>query len=207
MSEGERRTGKGTDTGGEVDIAGAYIKFVDRNDKDLGTYLLSQLVDFQRSPDRFGEKLVADGKTYDLFLRFKREYKPYTLNLLDVQGTRYFNGLVAHFEQTQGDTDFDVYRVYLKPSLWQLTLATNCRVFQDQTVMDVIKAVISPYALSVGDVTSRTYKPMEYCTQYNETDFNFISRLADFDDEARAREGGSRRIAKPELTRSVVFQR
>jgi len=102
-----------------------------------------------------------------------------TLNLLDVQGTRYFNGIVAHFEQTQGDTDYDVYRVYLKPSLWQLTLATNCRVFQDMAVMDVIKAVISPYALSVGDVTSRSYKPMEYCTQYNETDFNFISRLAE----------------------------
>jgi len=85
----ERRTGKGTDTGGEVDIAGAYVKFVDREEHDLGTYLLSQLVDFQRSPDRFGEKLVAGDKKYDLFLRFKREYKPYTLNLLDVRKDDY----------------------------------------------------------------------------------------------------------------------
>jgi ABC-type transport system involved in cytochrome c biogenesis permease subunit len=85
----ERRTGKGTDTGGEVDIAGAYVKFVDRDDRDLGTYMVSQLVDFQRSPDRFGEKLVAGDKTYDLFLRFKREYKSYTLNLLDVRKDDY----------------------------------------------------------------------------------------------------------------------
>ncbi|HEY2410818.1 MAG TPA: cytochrome c biogenesis protein CcsA [Pirellulaceae bacterium] len=85
----ERRTGKGTDTGGEVDIAGAYVKFVDRDDHDVGTYLVSQLVDFQRSPDRFGEKLVAGDKKYDLFLRFKREYKPYTLNLLDVRKDDY----------------------------------------------------------------------------------------------------------------------
>jgi len=85
-----RRAGKGTDTGGEVDIAGAYVKFVDRDgDRDLGTYLLTQLVDFQRTPDRFGEKLAVGDKKYELFLRFKREYQPYTLNLIDVRKDDY----------------------------------------------------------------------------------------------------------------------
>lgn len=101
------------------------------------------------------------------------------ITLLDVQGTRYFNGLIASFEQTLGDTNFDVYRARMVPSLWQLTLATNCRVFQGKTVMEIIKEVISPYALSVGDVTKFGYKPLDYCTQYDETDFAFISRLAE----------------------------
>lgn len=102
-----------------------------------------------------------------------------TLNLIDGSSKRYFNGLIAAFEQTAGDSNFDVYHAHVVPSLWQLTLSTNCRVFQDKTVMDIIKAVIQPYGLSVGDVTKFAYKPLDYCTQYNETDFHFISRLAE----------------------------
>ncbi len=101
------------------------------------------------------------------------------LSLLDTQGSRYFNGLIASFEQNPGTGNFDKYTARLVPSLWQLTLATNCRVFQNKTVMEIIKEVISPYALSVGDVTTFAYQAMDYCTQFNETDFSFISRLAE----------------------------
>ena len=97
--------------------------------------------------------------------------------LLDVQGTRYVNGLVASFEQTSGGSDFDSYRAHLVPSLWQLTLSTNCRVFQNKMPMEIVKEVIGPYGLSLSDETAGTYKPLDYCTQYNETDFNFISRI------------------------------
>ena len=99
--------------------------------------------------------------------------------LLDVQGTRYINGLVAAFEQTSGEDELSAYRAHIVPSLWVLTLSTNCRVFQDMNVMAIIKAVITPYGLSVKDTTKAAYKPLDYCTQYNETDFNFISRLAE----------------------------
>jgi len=99
--------------------------------------------------------------------------------LLDVQGTRYINGLVAAFEQTSGEDELSAYRAHIVPSLWVLTLSTNCRVFQDMNVMAIIKAVITPYGLSVKDTTKAAYKSLDYCTQYNETDFNFISRLAE----------------------------
>jgi len=92
---------------------------------------------------------------------------------------RYINGLIAGFEQTSGDGTFDVYRAHIVPSLWQLTLSTNSRVFQDQMPMDIIKAVISPYGLSMTDNTSSAGVQLDYCTQYNETDFNFISRIAE----------------------------
>ena len=101
------------------------------------------------------------------------------LALLDVSGTRYFSGLVAEFEQTSGDDIFDFYRAKLVPSLWQLTLSSNCRVFQSKTPMDIIKEVISLYGLSVTDVTTAQYPPLDYCTQYSETDFAFISRIAE----------------------------
>jgi type VI secretion system secreted protein VgrG len=96
----------------------------------------------------------------------------------DDSGTmRYINGIVASFEMTGGDQEFSTYRARVVPNLWTLTLNENTRVFQDKTVLDVIKAVLGPYNISPSEQTSGTYTPMEYCTQYRETDFAFISRL------------------------------
>jgi len=80
---------KGTDTGSGVDMAGAYVRFTDEKNADLGTFMLSQLASEQASPERFAEKLKIGGKTYDVFLRFKREYMPYTLSLVDVRKDDY----------------------------------------------------------------------------------------------------------------------
>src|SRR5262245_20535742 len=86
----ERRAGKGTDTDSKVDVPGAYVQIADKTSgKDLGTYLLSQFVDYQKTPERFGEKVAVGDKTYDVFLRFKREYKPYTMSLIDVRKDDY----------------------------------------------------------------------------------------------------------------------
>jgi type VI secretion system secreted protein VgrG len=90
---------------------------------------------------------------------------------------RYINGFVSSFEMNGGDEEFNNYRAYIVPNLWVLTLNKNTRVFQNQTVTDVIKAVLSTYKISPAIETSSTYTPIEYCTQYRETDFNFISRL------------------------------
>ena len=95
----------------------------------------------------------------------------------DSGAQRYINGFVSGFEINGGDEEFNNYRAYIVPSLWPLTLNKNTRVFQDMTVVDVIKSVLSNYKISPADETSNTYTKMEYCTQYRETDFAFISRL------------------------------
>lgn len=122
-------------------------------------------------------ELVADpGKTIDAK---KLIGSKVTVGILaDDSGTeRYINGIVASFESCGGDEEYNNYRAYIVPSLWLLTLNTNTRVFQDKTVTDVIKAVLAPYNISPSIQTSAAYTPMEYCTQYRETDFAFISRL------------------------------
>jgi type VI secretion system secreted protein VgrG len=97
---------------------------------------------------------------------------------VDDTGTqRYINGIVSSFEMMNVDEEFACYRATIVPSLWMLTLNKNTRVFQNQTVVDVIQAVLSPYSISPSVQTSNTYEPLEYCTQYRETDFDFISRL------------------------------
>jgi len=97
--------------------------------------------------------------------------------LSDAVGSRYVNGIVAAFEQRPGDTEFNVYRARIVPAMWQLTLSSNCRVFQDKTVLDIVKEVLNPYGLTAQDNTDGSYEQLEYCTQYSETDFHFVSRL------------------------------
>jgi len=97
--------------------------------------------------------------------------------LSDAQGSRWINGIIASFERRAGDDEFDIYMARIVPAMWQLTLSSNCRVFQNKTVLDIAKAVIGEYGLSISDQTSGSYKPLEYCTQYSETDFHFVSRI------------------------------
>ena len=56
-------------------------------------------------------------------------------------------------------------------------LSSNCRIFQDKSVLDIAKSVIGEYGLSLSDQTNGSYEKLEYCTQYSESDFHFVSRI------------------------------
>src|SRR5579863_2867452 len=71
--------------------------------------------------------------------------------LNDTQGSRWINGIVASFEQCAGDREYNVYKARIVPAMWQLTLSSNCRIFQNKTVVDIAKAVIAEYGLSISD--------------------------------------------------------
>jgi type VI secretion system secreted protein VgrG len=100
-----------------------------------------------------------------------------SIALTDSSGTRWVNGIVTSFEQGAGDDEYNEYRATIMPAMWELTLASNCRVFQNQTVLDVVKKIFTDYGLSISDQTKGTYAKLEYCTQYSESDFHFVSRL------------------------------
>jgi type VI secretion system secreted protein VgrG len=100
-----------------------------------------------------------------------------SISLNDKQGSRWINGIIASFEQCAGDTEFNIYKARIVPSMWQLTLSSNCRIYQSKTVLDIVKAVVGEYGMSLSDQTSESYKPLEYCTQYSESDFHFVSRI------------------------------
>ncbi|HET6884076.1 MAG TPA: hypothetical protein VFI31_28235, partial [Pirellulales bacterium] len=76
----EAKASSGTDMGGGVDMSAAYVRFVGKEDgKSLGTHLLSLYPMFDREQVQVGEK------SYQVALRFKRDYKPYALHLVDVR--------------------------------------------------------------------------------------------------------------------------
>ena len=50
-------------------------------------------------------------------------------------------------------------------------------VFQNKTVLEIVRAVLEPYSILLSIETSASYENLEYCTQYRETDLNFVLRL------------------------------
>ena len=91
---------------------------------------------------------------------------------------RYFNGFVSRFVQGESKGKFARYRATLVPWLWFLTRTADCRIFQKKKVPDIIEAVFKAHEFKDFKLKlSGTYREWEYCVQYRETDFNFVSRL------------------------------
>jgi type VI secretion system secreted protein VgrG len=100
-----------------------------------------------------------------------------TVNLQD-GGERKIHGLVRRFTQSGQQDDLTFYSVELVPWLWFLTLSRDCKVFQNKSVLDIVQEVFDGLGYTDYDLRcSSTYAPREYCVQYRETHFNFISRL------------------------------
>jgi type VI secretion system secreted protein VgrG len=99
------------------------------------------------------------------------------VNLAD-GSPRYWNGCVSRFVQAGRDSNIAVYHATVVPWLWFLDQTTDCRIFQSKTAPDIIKQIFQEYgfrdfSLSLyGDFVKR-----DYCVQYRESDFNFVSRL------------------------------
>ncbi|MFO1092719.1 MAG: cytochrome c biogenesis protein ResB [Planctomycetaceae bacterium] len=114
----------GTDTSGAVDMPAAYVQLIDKRTKQvLGTYLVSTELDlFSVGENR--QTFTADGKDYDIGLRFKRTYKPYVITLHDVQKEDYigtstprdYSSFVRLVDQERG-IDRDNVRIWMNNPL------------------------------------------------------------------------------------------
>jgi type VI secretion system secreted protein VgrG len=93
--------------------------------------------------------------------------------------TRYINGLVRRFiEMDSAFSDLYAYRVEIVPWLWFLSLAADCRVYENKSVLDIVEDVFKRNNWS--DFTNNctgTHPKREYCVQYRESDLAFVSRL------------------------------
>ncbi|MDQ2746657.1 MAG: type VI secretion system tip protein VgrG [Acidobacteriota bacterium] len=89
--------------------------------------------------------------------------------------SRYFNGVVSHWRQSNRDTRFTYYQAIIVPKVWMLTQKYQSRIFQRLTVPQILKKVFAGF--SVKQELSGTFSRREYCVQYDETDFAFASRL------------------------------
>ncbi|MBC8458171.1 MAG: type VI secretion system tip protein VgrG [Deltaproteobacteria bacterium] len=100
-----------------------------------------------------------------------------TINLAD-ESQRYLNGIVTRFIQAGSNARFTTYYAELRPWLWLLTMTSDSQIFQNQSVPEIIEAVFSNLGFTdYRNALSATYSPREYCVQYQESAFDFVSRL------------------------------
>ncbi len=91
---------------------------------------------------------------------------------------RIFDGILVETQYLGLRNVFHTYRLVLKPWLWLLSRTTDCDIFQEMSVPDIIRKVFSDNGLSDFRFSlTESYPTLEYCVQYRETDLAFISRL------------------------------
>jgi type VI secretion system secreted protein VgrG len=99
-----------------------------------------------------------------------------TVELTQADDTkRTLSGMITRFAQGGRDTRFTFYQMEIRPAVWVLTQHSQSRIFQHKSVPDILKSVFEGFEVSFQ--VKRTYKPRNYCVQYRETDFDFVSRL------------------------------
>jgi len=92
---------------------------------------------------------------------------------------RYVHGLVSTF--SQGETGFHRtrYRALVEPVLARAGLRSNWRIFQQQTVPQILEIMLKRQGITGYELKSiDKHEVREFCVQAGETDLDFIARLA-----------------------------
>jgi len=107
-------------------------------------------------------------------------YQPVCLTVTNWEGpVRYFHGIVRRMSSATSESrDQWAYSIEVVPRLWFMSQTEDCRIFQQQSAADILRAIFTD--ASVSPVQFKIYgnKPVrEYTTQMNETDLAFVTRL------------------------------
>lgn len=126
---------------------------------------------------RFNAHLIADDADIELK---KLIGQPVQIGITLADGSeRYISAVVSNFVHVGVDAKVAHYQAELVPWLWVLSRRRDCRIFQDKTTEDIIREVFGRYSTLANHEfrLSKPLKALSYCTQYQETDLNFVLRL------------------------------
>lgn len=128
------------------------------------------------APFRYLLRVLTDDANVDM----KSLLKSALVLTIVLEGSeRHIHGNVRRIKLLSNGSDgLAAYEIEMVPSFWFLNLFSDCRIFQNKTVPQIVEKVfqdrgITNYRLDV----SGSCPELEYCVQYRETDFNFVSRL------------------------------
>jgi len=107
--------------------------------------------------------------------------RPVTLHMALVDGNeRPIHGLVRRVLSIGRDqrTKLARYRIEVVPSLWFMSLSTNCRTFENKSALDIVEEVCKAAHVSDLDPRVASAPPsIPYVVQYQETDLAFVQRM------------------------------
>ncbi len=132
-----------------------------------GNEAVSHLFEFQL-------ELLAENATEIPFEKLLGQKLTVHLSLEDGK-RRHFAGICNRVTQGTRDETFTSYQMSMVPQLWYLTKISQSRIFQQVPVPEILAQVLKGF--DVDFQLAGTYEPRDFCVQYRETDFNFISRL------------------------------
>ena len=89
-----------------------------------------------------------------------------------------FKGLIFSASGSRRETE---YTVAVEARSWEALLDDNpnCKSFEEMTLNDIVNDVVDDYGQEINaNIDARFTEPIPYCVQYNETNYQFLQRLA-----------------------------
>jgi len=101
---------------------------------------------------------------------------------VDEENPRHFNGYITRMQQGEQVGRFESFTATIRPWLWFATRSVDSRVFQAKNVKDIVTEVLTVYSADFEFrlVSASVYPKLDYCVQYQESDFEFVSRLLEY---------------------------
>jgi len=98
-----------------------------------------------------------------------------------LQVNRYVHGIVGRFKRIkrEASTKAFIYEALLVPQEARLMHRSDCRIFQEKNMEQILDQVFALWGGAQNHVFSRKKKPTprDYCVQYRESDWDFVNRL------------------------------
>jgi len=94
----------------------------------------------------------------------------------DRQGTRWLSGQMIDFAAIGHEGRHWVYEATVAPKLWHASRRADFRIWQNQSVPEILEQVLGENAIRFEMRLKSRYKTWTYLVQYRETDLAFICR-------------------------------
>lgn len=96
---------------------------------------------------------------------------------VDNTGDIEFQGVIV---SAHGSRSGSQYKIHVEARSWDALLNNNpsCKSYEDMTLQDIVGDIIADCGELVSEVDPRFTEVIPYCVQYNETDYQFLQRLA-----------------------------
>src|ERR1700712_1501750 len=108
-------------------------------------------------------------------------YLPACLQVTQGSGApRILQGMVRSFAATgEPVRGRYAYTLTFVPKLWFMGQTSDCRIFSNQSIADILTTICGDAGQTLDMKVYGDKTPKVYVTQFNETDFAFVSRLAE----------------------------
>ncbi|EFO30245.1 type VI secretion system Vgr family protein [Roseibium sp. TrichSKD4] len=94
-------------------------------------------------------------------------------------GLRHYAGVIAQISRGEEGFHRTLYSITLLPMLHRLAHGSDCRIFQQKSVPDIIKELLKEHGIEdVKWSLTGSHEAREYCVQYRESHLDFIDRCA-----------------------------